>query len=449
MNRKKFFQNISFISALIQLQKIFSNPIKISSKKKSVLVIGAGISGLACANKLQQNGFDVLVLESDTKIGGRIKTDYSLGIAFDQGASWIHSPKENPITKLAKEAGIKTFLTVNDNVEIYNKKGNLYTENYIDTLTINYKNAQEEIIKNGDKNNSFEEVFKTLYPKKLEQPFWKFMLSADLEFDIGGDISEISSLYFQDDEVFEGEDVIITNGYGKLADYFAKGLNIKLNSPVSEIDYRSEKIITKTKNEIFESDFVVLTVPLGVLKKKIIQFSPNLPQEKIDIIQNLKMGNVNKFLLLWEKAFWDTSLQYIGITPDTKGKFNYFLNLKKFTEYNALMTFSFGKYAYISETLSNSEIIEEIMGHLKIIYGNKIPNPKNLLRTKWGENKNAFGCYSFPTNGTTSDDFDKLSKSVNNKIFFAGEHTSTKYRATVHGAYLSGLREAEKILNYI
>lgn len=445
MNRKKFLQNSILLSLLHQFPKLFSNPNKNSSKKKSVLVVGAGISGLACANKLQENEFDVLVLESDSKIGGRVKTNYSLGIAFDEGASWIHAPKGNPITKLAKEAGIKTFLTVDDNVEIFDSKGNPYTENYIDTLVTNYKNAQEEVIKHGDKNKSFEEVFNSLYPKKLENPFWKYMLSADLEFDLGGDISEISSIYFEDDESFEGKDEIVTNGYGKLADYLAKGLSIKLNHAVNEIDYSGEKILTKTKNEIFESDFIVVTVPLGVLKKNIIQFNPNLPKEKTNIIQNLKMGNVNKFLLIWEKAFWDTSLQYIGITPDTKGKFNYFLNLKKFTNQNALMTYSFGKYAYKTETKTDSEIISEIMGHLRMIYGNKIPDPKSFLRTKWGQNKNAFGCYSFPNKGASSEDFDNLADSVNNKIFFAGEHTSKKFRGTVHGAYLTGIREAEKI----
>ena len=56
------------------------------------------------------------------------------------------------------------------------------------------------------------------------------------------------------------------------------------------------------------------------------------------------MGTVNKFLLVWDDIFWEEDLQYIGYTPETKGKFNSFLNVKKFADANALMTFAFGDY---------------------------------------------------------------------------------------------------------
>jgi monoamine oxidase len=87
------------------------------------------------------------------------------------------------------------------------------------------------------------------------------------------------------------------------------------------------------------------------------------------------------------------------------------------------------------------------MLHLKSIYGNSIPNPSNFLRTKWGQNINSYGAYSYATNGSTSADFNTLSNAVNNKLFFAGEHTEREYRGTVHGAYLSGIREADKIID--
>jgi monoamine oxidase len=96
--------------------------------------------------------------------------------------------------------------------------------------------------------------------------------------------------------------------------------------------------------------------------------------------------------------------------------------------------------------MTDNQIINEIMLNLKSIYGNNIPNPTNFLRTKWGQNINSFGAYSYPTNGSTSADFNTLAIEINNKIFFAGEHTEREYRGTVHGAYLSGIREADKII---
>ncbi len=175
-------------------------------------------------------------------------------------------------------------------------------------------------------------------------------------------------------------------------------------------------------------------------------FSPGLPTNKLAAIKKTNMGNVNKFLLVWDRVFWDKNSQYIGYTPTEKGKFNYFMNVTKFIpDTPALMTFAFGDYATETESLSDAEVTKEIMKHLRAIYGNSVPNPSKLLRTKWRQNPYTFGTYSYASNGTTTEDFSTMATAINNKLFFAGEHTSKEYRGTVHGAYLSGIREADKI----
>lgn len=419
----------------------------IKPKGKTVVVIGAGISGLAAAKKLKQKGFTVIVLEAQEKVGGRLRTDRSLGVAFDEGASWIHGPNGNPITNLAAQSGANTFLTDDDNVSVFDTSGSAYSDSLLTSSENQFNNALNAVRNTGNQNQSFETVFNSLYPTQVNNRLWKYMLSAFLEFNTGGDISKLSSKYFYDDEEFNGSDVIITNGYDKVTDYLSQGLDIRLNTRVSAIDYSSPNIKVSTNTDVIEAEYVIVSVPLGVLKNNAISFTPALPTDKATAIVKTNMGNVNKFLLIWNSPFWDTNLQYIGYTPDTKGKFNYFLNVKKFTTANALMTFAFGDYATVTESMSDSEIINEVMLHLKSIYGNSIPNPTNMLRTKWGQNVNTYGAYSYATNGTTTADFDTLAKSINNKLFFAGEHTNREYRGTVHGAYLSGIREADKIID--
>lgn len=416
---------------------------------KKIIVIGAGIAGLAAAKKLKENGFSVLVLESQEKIGGRLRTDRSIGIAFDEGASWIHGPKGgNPITALAAQAGASTYLTDDESLRIYDQSGKEYNTDLLDTEYDLFEAALTAVRKAGAENQSFEAIFNSLYPEKGKERLWKYMLSAYLEFDTGGDISNLSSKYFYDDEEFSGADVIITNGYDKVAEFLGKGLDVKLNSRVTEINYGAAKPFVKANGTTFEADYILVTVPLGVLKNKSIAFSPALPSEKTKAIENTQMGNVNKFLLVWKSSFWDANTQYIGYTPETKGKFNYFMNVNKFLpSSNALMTFAFGKYASQTESMSDAQITTEIMSHLKSIYGNNISNPIQFLRTKWGSNINSFGSYSFATNGAGALNFDTLSNEVNNKLFFAGEHTESDYRGTVHGAYLSGIREADKIID--
>ncbi len=419
----------------------------INPNGKTVVVIGGGISGIAAAKKLKEKGFTVIILEAQEKVGGRMRTDRSLGVAFDEGASWIHGPNGNPITSLASQSGANTFLTSDDSVEVFDTTGTAYTDSVLTSAENQFNSALGAVRNAGIQTQSFQTVFNSLYPTQANDQLWKYMLSAFLEFNTGGDISKLSSKFFDDDEEYTGEDVIITNGYDKVTDFLAQGLDIRLNTRVTAINYSNLKVNITANGNTIEADYVVVSVPLGVLKNNAITFTPALPTNKIDAITNTNIGNVNKFLLIWDTPFWDTNLQYIGFTADTKGKFNYFLNIKKFTPSNGLMTFAFGDYATVTESMTDSEISNEIMLNLKNIYGNGIPNPTNFLRTKWGQNINSYGAYSYATNGSTSADFDTLANEVNNKVFFAGEHTEREYRGTVHGAYLSGIREAEKIID--
>ena len=197
---------------------------------------------------------------------------------------------------------------------------------------------------------------------------------------------------------------------------------------------------------VSEADFVVVTVPLGVLKNNTIAFVPELPVAKRDAIEKIGMNCVNKFLLTWDTAFWD-DVQYISYTPEQADRFNYFVNVKKFhPSVNALMTFAYADQARQSEGMSDQEVIDAIMSHLKDIYGADIPAPTHLLRTRWQSNENSFGAYSYTAVGTEMQHFDDLAQDVNGRVFFAGEHTEADYFSTVHGAYLSGIREADKII---
>ncbi|NOT36738.1 MAG: hypothetical protein HOP11_05120 [Saprospiraceae bacterium] len=158
------------------------------------------------------------------------------------------------------------------------------------------------------------------------------------------------------------------------------------------------------------------------------------------------MNCINKFLLKWDSAFWDGE-QYISYTPEIMDKFNVFVNVNKIHPgANALITFAYADYARKTEKMSDSQIIAEIMTHLRDIYGSKIPNPTSLLRTKWQSNENSFGANSYTAVSTKMQHFDDLAGEVNGKLCFAGEHTHKDYYSTVHGAYLSGLREADKII---
>ncbi len=416
-----------------------------------VIVVGAGIAGLKAAHDLKARGVDVLVLEAQANVGGRLKVNRSQGIPFDEGASWIHgSGEDNPITELARQAEMNLFETKDESVVVHDADGGLYTPKLLRDSESLFNSTLDLVREDGSRNRSFKQVYDDLD----EEPEFKnvrlrdYMMSAYLEFNIGGDISKLSSSEFDSDEAFDGTEQLVTNGYDRLANYFAKNLQVVTNAAVREIEYSAEGVeITTTDGRSFEGKAVVVAVPLGVLKQNKIEFTPALPAVKQSVIQRMHMGNVNKFLLKWDSTFWDNSVHYIGYTGQQKGRFNYFLNVNQFApNSHALMTFTFGDQADVSEQQSDEQIINEVVANLRAIYGPSVPAKKpTLLRTKWRSNPYTYGAYSYVGVGSSTEDFDIIAEPVAGRIFFAGEHTSTDHRGTVHGAYLSGARVADEL----
>ena len=119
---------VSGIQFLIQ-QGIMVVDIGTTEQQFDVIVVGAGIAGLAAANELDSQGFDVIVLEARDRIGGRIlSSDEWNGPTVDLGASWIHGIENNPITDLAIKYGIETIVMDLNPRELYDYEGSLFDD---------------------------------------------------------------------------------------------------------------------------------------------------------------------------------------------------------------------------------------------------------------------------------------------------------------------------------
>ena len=78
----------------------------------------------------------------------------------------------------------------------------------------------------------------------------------------------------------------------------------------------------------------------------------------------------------------------------------------------------------------------------KDIFGNNIPQPKDWQLSRWASDPFTYGSYSFLKPNATRRNRADLARPVNDKVYLAGEATSPSYSATVHGAYLSGVKAA-------
>ena len=93
-----------------------------------IIIIGAGIAGIACAKKLQENGKKVTILEARSRTGGRIDSLQSDADVFDLGASWIHGVEGNPIWEITQENHIATTVFNYDKSQYFHENGLLFSD---------------------------------------------------------------------------------------------------------------------------------------------------------------------------------------------------------------------------------------------------------------------------------------------------------------------------------
>ena len=109
------------------------------------------------------------------------------------------------------------------------------------------------------------------------------------------------------------------------------------------------------------------------------------------------------------------------------------------------MGYSGGKTARQLESDTDEQVIDKMMRNFQAVFGANLPKPESYVNTRWSHDPYTQGSYSYYKTGSSQADRNALAEPVTNRLFFAGEATSLRHPATTHGAYLSGLREAENI----
>lgn len=411
----------------------------------NIIVVGAGLAGLATAQLLQARGAKVMVLEASDVIGGRVRTDMSLGAPFESGAGWIHGPsQENPTKQLADQIKARTFFTDNDSLEVFKPSGDALTDAEYERLEELYEYLEKILFDpNRPEGHSVKETLARTDPDILKDPLGRWILSAFFEFSIGAGIEDISAANGFESSEFDGGDVIFIEGYSAIIAPLAENLDIRLNTPVSQIKYDRQGV----KVDGLSADYAVCTIPLGVLKSGTVRFEPPLTKNLQNAIDQIGFGSVTKVALRFPEPFWNIKTQYFGIITEPKGRWNYWLNYRTFSDENILLGVSVGQYAPIADRMSKDEMTADALEVLRSVWGQDVGVPQAALTTHWSQDPNFYGAYSYAQAGGSIAQFRAFEKPVLNRLFFAGEHTLFDYSGTTHGALLSGRRAANAILD--
>ncbi|XP_010268802.1 PREDICTED: lysine-specific histone demethylase 1 homolog 2 [Nelumbo nucifera] len=435
----------------------------------SVIIVGSGLAGLAAARQLLSFGFKVVVLEGRKRPGGRVYTQ-KMGCdgkfaAVDLGGSVITGIHANPLGVLARQLSIPLH-KVRDKCPLYKPDGapvDVEIDSNVEFIfnKLLDKATQLRKIMGGLANDislgSALETLRQLYgvAQSTEETQLLDWHLANLEYANAGCLSDLSVAYWDQDDPYEmgGDHCLLAGGNWRLIKALCEDVPIFYGKMVHTIKYGNEGVEVIAGEQVFQADMVLCTVPLGVLKNKSIKFEPELPKRKLAAIERLGFGLLNKVAMVFPYVFWGEDLDTFGcLNRDghRRGEFFLFYSYHTVSGGPVLIALVAGEAALISEHKDPSILLHRVLSILRGIYSQRgidVPNPIQTICTRWGSDPLCRGSYSHVRVGSSGNDYDILAESIGRRLFFAGEATNKQYPASMHGAFLSGIREASRILH--
>lgn len=422
----------------------------LNMKKVDVVVIGAGASGLMAARRLLQEGKTVCVLEARDRIGGRVfpLSEEKFGYAAQGGAEFVDG--EAPFTrKLVEEAGVEYKPVEVD--ESFRSEGGKFIRDVEFDECVREMRKKLILLKEDTPINEFlEKNFGGTEYKRLREAITRTVQSYD-----AGDPERLSSFYLREDwlgdEYGTGR---LKEGYGALLNFLRDEIEkmsgeIMLGSEISEVDFNSEGVVTRSKNGVeTHSNQVIVTVPLPLIKT--ISFSPAI-EEKFSAIDKIGYGDVIKILLRFDSEWWKEKqeLKNLFLLVSYEHPFVSWTQNPYSRSTFTMWISGPGAQPYLEKT--KQEIIEVALDNLVHMFGVESNELKKKLIVgevfNWNKDEFTKGGYSYATPETLQA-MEELSRPEQGRLYFAGEALfSFTERASVEAALASGFETAEKALN--
>ncbi|KAI8943087.1 hypothetical protein NX059_001118 [Plenodomus lindquistii] len=310
-----------------------------AGKVPHVCIVGAGVAGLRCADVLLQHGVKVTILEGRDRVGGRFCQSNALGHLVDLGPNWIHGTDNNPILDLARET--KTVVMNWDGRQsVFDHLGNQMPEKEAVENTEHVWAIIERAMKLSNDSSASIPAEKSLYSFFEEQV--TEMFPSDVEGDataksrrstilqmaemwgafVGSPIQRQSLKFFWLEECIDGENLFVAETYHKVLAKIAEPAmkaTVKFGHVVKRIISNATTLgngdsaisveVEGKESETF--DEVIMTAPLGWLKRNLDVFQPEIPARIKAGIDAISYGHLDKVYINFPTAFWND-----GTSPD-------------------------------------------------------------------------------------------------------------------------------------
>ncbi|GAA0142031.1 oxidase [Lithospermum erythrorhizon] len=432
--------------------------------RSSVIIVGAGISGITAGKILAENGVnDIIILEAADKIGGRLMKEQFGGVTVELGAGWIAGvggDQINPVWELAKQTGLQTYFSDYSHARfnIYDHNGKIFPSGIADET---YKKAVDEAMQELKRQEANEGSENLISSEELSLSTEKTPIELAIDFILHDfEMAEVEPISTYVD--FGEMEFLVADERGydhllyKMAEsflYTSEGEifdnRLKLNKVVREVQHsRNGVLVTTEEGSLYEANYLILSTSIGVLQSDLISFKPSLPRWKTEAFGNIDIMVYTKIFLKFPYKFWPCgpNKEFFIYAHERRGYFTFWQHMENaYPGSNLLVVTLTNEESKRIEAQSDEETLREAMEVLRNMFGPDIPNATDIIVPRWWNNRFQCGSYSnYPiyVNRQLVHDI----KAPVGRVFFTGEHTSEKFNGYVHGGYLSGIDTSKALL---
>lgn len=435
--------------------------------KGSVIVIGAGASGIYAADILSSKGISVSVLEASGQIGGRIRSvrnqagisnisvadfpvELGAEVLFGSDTVWGNIIKNLNLATTDLSTAVNQYILDNtaksasdwgadaDLAAVQNFITNIGSYSGADVSVRSAANVSDraQALLNSEGGNYYGSSSDNISAKALSDGLK--LITHDMK------LQTLTHNPWQD--------ILVSRFINIIS-------NVKLNTAVKAIDYSSADtvVVTDTNGNQYKANKVIVTVPVTVLKNNGIAFSPGLPSSMTSSLSKIGMDACIRVLIDFKKNFWGDTSGFIWGGTTAPQYFNAGVGRSTLTQ--TLSITINGPKAQELSALSNDAIVTQILAELDGLYKGQATqyirrdidtNKMLYILQDWTKEQYIQGGYSYAPVGTTIDDRTAIGAPINKKLFFAGEATDVSGEAgSVNGAFNSAERVVTEVVKSI
>ncbi|EAW08770.1 putative flavin containing polyamine oxidase [Aspergillus clavatus NRRL 1] len=452
--------------------------------KTTVAILGGGMAGVTAAQALTNASIDdFMILEYTDRLGGRLReTEFGADESgkpyrVELGANWVHGVgsrvRENPIWKLARKYNLTATHSNYSSIRTYNETGytdyrhllrkysNVYRKAGREAGRILTENLQDQTARSGLALAGWRPRKNDMAAQAVEWWNWDWENAQTPEtssfvFGVAGENLTFQQFGFRNELVVDprGYSAIIT-GEASTFLYTEHGdpaldPRVRLQTQVTAVEYSGAGVtVHSADGRCVQAAYAICTFSLGVLQNDAVVFRPPLPPWKQTAIHKFHMGTYTKIFMQFDERFWPADTQFfLYAHPTTRGYYPVFQSLDAegfLPDSRILFVTVVDAEAYRVERQDAAVTEAEILEVLRKMFPRvRVPRPTAFFYPRWSAEPWAYGSYSNWPAGTTLEIHQNLRANVE-RLWFAGEATSSAYFGFAHGAWYEGREVGEHV----